>query len=187
MFTGIVEATGKILKKDAKRLSVERPALFDDIGLGSSIAVNGCCLTIADLQETSFSFDLTEETLKMTTFPLLREGDVVNLERAMKADARLDGHLVSGHIEGVGEVVDTGPEILKVRIQKEISNFVSDKGSIAIDGVSLTIAEITDGTVLRFAIVPFTNEHTIIRHYQPGTPVNVETDMLARARSRLLA
>lgn len=182
MFTGIVEATAPLLALADSHLTVGRPPQFDDVKLGSSIAVNGCCLTIVELDERSMGFDLTQETLAKTAFAALAPGSALNLERALKADARLDGHIVQGHCEGVGEVVAVAPEQLQVRIQKQFMKNVVPKGSIAIDGVSLTIAEL-QGDVLSFAIIPFTWEHTILRNYVPGSPVNIETDVLGRRLS----
>lgn len=179
MFTGIVEATAPILALSGSTLRVVRPPIFDDIRLGSSIAVNGCCLTVSVLDDGAMGFDLTAETLAKTTFSVKREGESVNLERAMPAGGRLEGHVVQGHVEGTGEVLEVSEGKLRVRIQKEFEKFVVPKGSIAIDGVSLTIADI-HGDVLTFAIIPFTWNHTVMHAYTPGTAVNVETDVLGR-------
>lgn len=179
MFTGIIEATAPILDVSLLSLTVVMPKEFSDVKLGSSIAVNGCCLTISGLHDGAMSFDLTSETMEKTAFGEKKAGDLVNLERAMKADARLDGHVVQGHVEGCGEVVSAGNGELNVRIQKEFKENVVPKGSIAIDGVSLTIASIDDN-LLTFAIVPFTWNHTIMASYSPGTKVHVETDILTR-------
>lgn len=181
MFTGIIEATAAILDVSSSGLTVALPAEFSDVKLGSSIAVNGCCLTISVLNDDAMGFDLSAETLVKTAFGTKKVGDMVNLERAMPAGGRLDGHVVQGHIEGRGEVVSASEAELKVRIQKEFKENVVPKGSIAIDGVSLTVASIDDD-VLAFAIVPFTWNHTIMRFYETGTPVNVETDVLTRQR-----
>lgn len=179
MFTGIIEATAPILALSGSALRVRRPELFTDIRLGSSIAVNGCCLTVSSLQADAMGFDLTQETLSKTTFFLKKEGDFVNLERAMPAGGRLEGHTVQGHVEGTGEALEVSEAKLTVRIQKEFKKFVVQKGSIAIDGVSLTIADIQDD-ILTFAIIPFTWHHTVMRHYRTGEKVNVETDVLGR-------
>lgn len=179
MFTGIIEATAPILSLTGKRLTVARPPAFDDIRPGSSIAVNGCCLTVAELTPADFTADLTEETLRRTTCALLTSGDAVNLERAVRAGDRLDGHVVQGHVETTGEVLRSAGELLEIRIQKEFMKNVFKKGSIAIDGVSLTVADIAED-VVRFAIVPLTADRTIIGGYVPGRRVNVETDVLTR-------
>lgn len=179
MFTGIIEATAPILALSGSALRVRRPEAWNDVRLGSSIAVNGCCLTVSSLEADAMGFDLTPETLAKTTFSRKKEGDPVNLERAMSSGGRLDGHVVQGHSEGRGEVVEAAEGILRVRIQKEFEKFVVKKGSIAIDGVSLTVADI-QGDVLSFAIIPFTWNHTVMRHYSPGEEVNVETDVLGR-------
>ncbi len=179
MFTGIVEATAPILQLTAAVLIVQKPTQFDDLKIGSSVAINGCCLTVVAMDDASLRFDLTDETLQKATFPHLQAGDWVNLERAMVAGGRLDGHIVQGHVEGTGTVVEASPGILRVRIQKEFMKNVVMKGSIAIDGVSLTIASIDDD-VIGFAIIPHTWEQTIMHRYQPGDEVNVETDVLTR-------
>lgn len=160
-------------------MTVGRPPAFTDIRPGASVALNGCCLTVFACTADTLEFDLTEETLQKTTLGSLRPAMRVNLERAVRADSRLDGHVVQGHVETTGEVVAIAGENLEVRIQKQFLNNVFPKGSIAIDGVSLTVADIR-GDVLCFAIVPFTASHTVMAGYAPGTRVNVETDILTR-------
>lgn len=179
MFTGIVEAQAPILAISGQKLRIQRPSQFTDVHLGSSVAVNGCCLTVAELSAEEMGFDLTPETLSKTTFSAKKNGEMLNLERAMVAGSRFDGHVVQGHVEGTGVVVQAQENKLQVRIPKEFKNFVVQKGSIAIDGVSLTIADIVDD-VLTFAIIPFTWSHTIMQHYTPGEEVNIETDVMGR-------
>ncbi len=179
VFTGIIETTALIRSITPSHLVLERPSLFDDCKLGSSIAVNGCCLTVIAMDEQEFSFDFTEETWNLTAFEEKRVGQSVNLERAMIAGARVDGHMVQGHIEGTGVVVECAKGILRVRIQKEFMKNVVPKGSIAIDGVSLTVAEIDDD-IIRIAVIPFTFDHTIMHDYAEGDHVNIETDILLR-------
>ncbi len=178
MFTGIIEATGKILEKTESTLSVERPVLFDDIMIGSSIAVAGVCLSIVRLDDTSMSFDVVQETLAKTNLGMKKVGDRLNLERALAASGRFDGHIVQGHVEATGTVQNAGP-LLTVDIPNELRHFIIAKGSIAIDGVSLTVVSM-EHTLCTIACIPHTMEKTTLGSLQPGDIVNIETDILGR-------
>ena len=194
MFTGIIEAVGRIAAiADAggdKRLTIDAGDLeMGAVKLGDSIATNGVCLTVTSLTGSGFSADVSRETLSLATLGALKTGAPVNLERAMRADSRFDGHIVSGHIDGTGEVVarheDARSIRLSVAVPEPLRKYTAHKGSICIDGVSLTINALSeDGVELN--IVPHTAAETIITHYQPGTRVNLEVDVIARYLERLL-
>ncbi|MCA1840344.1 MAG: riboflavin synthase [Actinomycetota bacterium] len=186
MFTGIVEATGHIGETSGSRLIVETP--FNDLSVGESIAVNGVCLTVAGLEGASFIADLSEETIGRTTLARLAPSVRVNLERAMKADGRFGGHIVQGHVDGVGSLIEIVEREASTEMWFEIPNdlrrFVIVKGSIAIDGVSLTISAETAG---RFcvAVIPHTLAATNLGALQAGDKVNIETDLIARYVERM--
>ncbi len=179
MFTGIIEATAKVLETGANKLVLERPAHFDDIKIGSSIAVSGVCLSIISFDERQMSFDVIETTLKKTKLGSLAVGDYANLERAMRADGRFEGHIVTGHSEGVGVVVAKKDTILTITIPSPLLPFIVLHGSITIDGVALTVAEISNAQ-LSVALIPHTLEHTTLGSLVPGSCVNLETDILGR-------
>jgi riboflavin synthase len=196
MFTGIVEHLGKIDALDAGaqggRLRVnlaDAPAIAREIKLGDSIAVNGCCLTVADFGDSSFSADLSGETLRRTSFGEKKTGDFVNLERPLAAGARLGGHFVQGHVDGTGRVTRLTSEgenwWLGVRVPEELRRYVAEKGSIAVDGISLTVARWQDGAA-EMAIVPFTYTHTNVQALALGDLVNLECDILAKYVESLL-
>jgi len=159
------------------------------IKLGDSISVSGCCLTVVEFSADHFSADLSGETLRRTSFGEKRPGGLVNLERPLAASARLGGHFVQGHVDGVGRVTRLAPEgdnwWLSVRVPEELRRYVAEKGSIAIDGISLTVARWQDGTA-DIAIVPFTYTHTSVRAMVPGDAVNLECDILAKYVESLL-
>lgn len=183
MFTGIVETTAKILTKSDSGLIVERPAMFDDIAIGSSISVGGICLSVVEFDDTSMRFDVVPETFAKTNLGGLMTGDYVNLERALRADGRFEGHVVQGHIEGTADVAEirkqkTGAELL-LSIPEDIMAFVIPKGSIAVDGVSLTVASV-EGNGCTIALIPHTLERTTLGDLQQGDRVNIETDILGR-------
>lgn len=195
MFTGIIQAVGQLLAMDKKtsdcRLTVHLDALArETIALGDSIAVNGVCLTAVTLDGGSFSADVSNETLAKTSLGHLKVGDRVNLELAMQVGGRLGGHIVSGHVDGVGEVLDRTPdgasERFRVRAPDALAKYIAEKGSITIDGTSLTVNGV-DGSIFDVNIVPHTIAHTIIGQYQSGTAVNLEVDVIARYLERLLS
>jgi riboflavin synthase len=194
VFTGIVQALGQIKSIEQrggdKRFVIEAEGLdLGGAGLGDSIAVNGVCLTAVDLQPGSFAADVSRETLALTTLDDAQPGDAVNLEPALTLSTPLGGHLVSGHVDGVGRLVSRHPEARSTRMVFELppalSRYVARKGSIAIDGTSLTVNDVEES---RFGvnIVPHTLENTIMGGYQPGTGVNIEVDLVARYLERLL-
>jgi riboflavin synthase len=196
MFTGIIEAVGRIDSLDRSetggRLRVDlaaAPEIASSLKIGDSIAVNGCCLTVVDFDSTHFSADLSGETLRRTSFGEKKCGDVINLERPLAAGARLGGHFVQGHVDGVGRVsrlARVGDNWwLSIRVPDELRRYVAEKGSIAIDGISLTVAAWNDG-IADIAIIPFTHEHTNVHRMRPGDAVNLETDILAKYVESLL-
>ena len=197
MFTGITEHVGKIESldhgKDGGRLRVSLSGsgeLAASMKLGDSISVNGCCLTVVEFGKDHFSADLSGETLRRTSFGEKKSGDLVNLERPLAANARLGGHFVQGHVDGIGRVTRLQPEgdnwWLSVRVPEDQRRYVAEKGSIAIDGISLTVARWQEG-IAHVAIIPFTYQHTNVRAMSPHDPVNIETDILAKYVESLLA
>ena len=187
MFTGIIEQVGVVTEltrgRETGRLSV-RADLLRDVVLGESIAVNGVCLTVTRVPGDTVSFDVSPETLSRTTLGDRRPGDAVNLERALRVGDRMGGHFVQGHVDGVGEVVRLTPlpeggATLAVHAPREALPYVVPKGSIAVDGVSLTVVDIIDG-VFTVAVVPFTLANTVLRESRPGSRVNIEADILAK-------
>lgn len=196
MFTGIVERIGRIesLERSAEggRLRIdlaEAPEIARALPPGSSIAANGCCLTVTEKTDTGFCADLSGETLRRTSFGELKAGARVNLERPLAAGAPLGGHFVQGHVDGVGRVArlaSEGPNWwLAVRVPQELARYVAEKGSIAIDGISLTVAGWRED-ILEAAIIPFTYAHTNLQGLTVGDPVNLECDILAKYVERLL-
>jgi|CXWL01.1.fsa_nt_gi riboflavin synthase len=178
MFTGIVETTANVLKNTRHHLVLQRPAIFDDIKIGSSIAVSGVCLSVVHFDDTSMSFDVVEETLHKTKLGSLKKGDRVNVERAMKASDRLDGHIVQGHVDATGIVEKTGNQ-LTVILPDHLTSSVFLKGSITIDGVSLTVASL-HGNQCSIAIIPHTLTVTTLADLREKDEVNIEIDILAR-------
>ncbi len=187
MFTGIVEAVAKIKalqkRENLYTLAVERPKIFDDIKIGDSIANDGVCLTVTAMKAGCCYFDLMKETLDATTLKHARPGGKLNLERAMKADARMGGHFVTGHVDAVGRIKDirTLPNYVEYRItlQKDLMRYVVPKGSVAIDGISLTVGEVKkDWFAVYF--IPHTLEVTTVGSKKAGDEVNIETDLLAK-------
>ncbi len=189
MFTGLVEETGKVQSfekgEKAWRLVLRAERVFEGIELGDSLAVNGCCLTVAalDREERTLEFDLLEETVRLTSFRILEPGLRVNLERSLLPTTRMGGHFVSGHIDGTGtvEVLEgRGSDVyLKIRYPEEFTSYVVYKGSIAIDGISLTVAE-AEGDSVAVWLIPHTLEVTQLGERQVGDPVNLEFDLLAK-------
>jgi len=195
MFTGIIEATGKIKSiqssADGARITIAVGKLdMSDVKLGDSIATNGVCLTAVACDQQSYSADVSNETLSRTVLGQYKSGDAVNLEKAMLPTTRFGGHMVSGHVDAISTVVSIKPNGNSVEywfaLSDEITAYVAEKGSITIDGVSLTVNAVTD-TQFRLTIVPHTIAETIIGKYQVGSPVNVEVDLVARYLERLLS
>jgi riboflavin synthase len=194
MFTGIIEALGSIADLQPRggdiALVVNTGKLdMADVALGDSIAVNGVCLTAIALSEGSFTADVSRETLSLTSLGHLSKGSKVNLEKALTLQTRLGGHMVSGHVDGLGEVVsrqnDGRSERFAIKAPDEIARYIAEKGSITIDGVSLTVNKV-DGSCFEINIVPHTLQETIISDYQSGTAVNLEVDVIARYLERLI-
>lgn len=194
MFTGIVEAKGTITQLEPRdgdvRLWVNAPDLdYSDVALGDSIATNGVCLTAVQLPGNGFAADVSRETLSLTTLTHWQPGTVVNLEKALTPQTRLGGHIVSGHVDGVGEVVSRQPdarsERFTLRVPKELAKYIAHKGSITVDGTSLTVNAV-NGDLFELNIVPHTLQWTIIDSYSAGTKVNLEVDVIARYLERLL-
>lgn len=194
MFTGIIEETGKIKlfaqTSGGAKLVVKAQKVLEDIKIGDSIAINGCCQTVTAFDENSFSVDVSRETLNITTFPNFQSGDEVNLERALMPTSRMGGHIVQGHVDCVGEFIrkiETGDFYeLYFKIPEQEARFVVHKGSIAIDGVSLTVAEINEN-IFKTAIIPHTFNHTTLSNLKSGAKVNIETDILGRYVEKLLS
>jgi len=193
MFTGLVEATGSVLSLESKgeqaRLTLVIP-FAAELALGDSVAINGCCLTVANLAPGGVSFDLLAQTLRVTSLGGLAAGSIVNLERAMMVGDRLGGHFVQGHVDGTAKITRleaSGQDhIVGVSLPPEIHRLCIDKGSLTLDGISLTIAELTPGGAV-FWITPHTWEHTHLHRAKIGQPMNLETDMLAKYVDKLLA
>ena len=194
MFTGLVEETGDFLALDhtsaAERLTVRAPAIAKDVRLGDSIAVNGCCLTVAAQEGNALTFDLLRETLDRTNLGQLAPGAPVNLERALAAHARLGGHFVQGHIDTASRVLGwekvNADHRLEIALPLEFARYVAFKGSIAIDGISLTVAEVHDASFVVW-IIPHTLAATNLRGKRIGELVNLEFDLLAKYVERILA
>lgn len=194
MFTGIVEAVGQLTaitpKGEDVTITVNVGKLdMSDVKLGDSIATNGVCLTVVDFNDTSYSADLSLETLKKSGFADYKAGDKVNLEKAMLPTTRFGGHIVSGHVDGVGEIVErniVGRAIeFWVELPEELNKYVAEKGSITVDGISLTVNDLRKNA-FKLTIVPHTTQETTIDSFQVGRKVNLEVDVLARYLERLL-
>ena len=194
MFTGIIEALGTVAALEKRggdvRLHIDSAALdMGDVILGDSIAVNGVCLTVVELGTNGFAADVSGETLNLTSIGSLAEGSRVNLEKAMRSGARFGGHMVSGHVDGLAQVVsrqsDARSERFRIKAPAELARYIAHKGSVTIDGTSLTV-NVVEGCEFELNIIPHTLENTIIGEYQTGTLVNIEVDIIARYLERLL-
>jgi riboflavin synthase len=194
MFTGIIEEVGEVLRllprQTGARLEIGCRTVLSDAAPGASIAVNGVCLTAVEVGAAHFSVDLAPETLQRSNLGVLRTGSLVNLERPLSLSARLSGHLVQGHVDGTGELqflreLGDGNWWLGVRVPPEVDRYLIHKGSITLDGISLTIAESGSGTV-SVAIIPHTYAVTNLRTREPGDRINIEVDMIARYVEKLL-
>lgn len=195
MFTGIVEELGSVERlseqEDAVRLTVRGPLVTSDVGHGDSISVNGCCLTVVDRDGEAFTADVMRETIVRTALAGLRPGDRVNLERAMAVGARFGGHIVQGHVDGVGRITERVPsenwEVVRVELPAELVRYVVEKGSITIDGTSLTVVDVFDEEpALTVSLIPETLRATTLGIKDVGDPVNLEVDVLAKYVERLL-
>ena len=194
MFTGIIEAVGTVRRLEPTagdlRFIIDAGSLdMSDVHIGDSIAVNGVCLTVIEFDSASFSADVSNETISLTSLNQLNAGSAVNLEKAMLPTTRMGGHLVSGHVDGMGVVVKKSEDARSIRLQievpAELRKYIAVKGSICIDGTSLTVNSVDD-RIIGLNIVPHTQERTVIQHYSRGTKVNVEVDLVARYLETLL-
>ena len=193
MFTGIIEELGTVAgledQGDAVRLTVQGPLVTSDAGLGDSISVNGCCLTVAEKDGESFTADVMKMTLDKTSLGSLEVGSRVNLERACTPQTRLGGHIVQGHVDATGSLVRRTPgehwELVEVTLPEEWRKYVVLHGSITVDGISLTVAELNDETFV-VSLIPETLARTTLGFRQPGDPVNLEVDIIAKHVERLL-
>ena len=194
MFTGIIEELGTItaVEKGAKsaRLTIKAEMIFGDMKLGDSIAVNGVCLTVTDFNHNTFSADVMNETLSRSGLGRLSAGSRVNLERAMQANGRFGGHIVSGHIDGTGEIIrkerDDNAVWLSVSAREQIMRYIVEKGSVTIDGVSLTVARVSEQH-FAVSIIPHTGKSTILLDKKPGDIVNLEIDIIGKYIERFLS
>lgn len=192
MFTGIVQALGRIARIETRggdlRLFVDATALDAEVALGDSVCVCGACLTVVAREAGTLAFDVSNETIALTTLGALRAGDGVNLEPALRLSDRLGGHLVSGHVDGVGHVVSIEPDARSQRWMFEIpaalSRYIAAKGSVCVEGVSLTVNEVA-GNRFGVNLIPHTIEATTFRHKRVGDAVNIEVDLIARYLERL--
>ena len=187
MFTGIVEELGTVASRTGSRMVVRCRKVLEDVELGASIAVNGCCLTVVDwsVDEHWFAADVTEESYARTQLGDLEPGSPVNLERPVRLQDRLGGHLVQGHVDAVGEIVRPAPD-LRVRVPETLHRYLVEKGSVTVDGVSLTVVD-PDPDGFTVAVIPHTAEVTTLGTKGTGDRVNIEVDVMAKYAERLLA
>lgn len=190
MFTGLVEITGRVISLQTRgeqaRLNVDIP-FAHELELGESVAVNGCCLTVASIEKNSIAFDLLAQTLSLTSLGALQESSLVNLERALLPTTRLGGHFVQGHVDATGSILDLSPRgqdhRLEISLPEKVQRYCIPQGSIAIDGISLTIAELHEHSAV-FWIIPHTIARTNLKDKTTGSPVNLEADLLAKYAAR---
>jgi len=200
MFTGLVEEKGSITAVedlgDSVRLTIRGPVVTSDAGHGDSISVNGCCLTVMSQDGDTFGADVMKESLDKTSLGDLVIGDEVNLERATQAGARLGGHIVQGHVDGTGRVLDRTPsehwEVVRIAVPQELARYLVDKGSVTVDGTSLTVVQVVDAVAgedawFSVSLIPTTLADTTLGTKAPGDRVNLEVDILAKYVERLLA
>jgi riboflavin synthase len=196
MFTGIIEEVGRVAAikttSRGRRLTIAGSKLVRELMLGDSIAVSGVCLTAVDIDKDSFSADLAQETWRRTSFSRLKAGALVNLELPMRANDRLGGHIVQGHVDGTGTLISLkqvsggNDFLLSLRVPSELTRYIVPKGSLAVEGISLTVAEI-EGTEVRIAIIPHTAEVTNLPQLRPGDPLNLEVDLIAKYVEKMIA
>lgn len=189
MFTGIIEEKGTVKDKGEGFLAIEAKNVLEDLKIGDSVAVNGVCLTAVDLSPDSFSVEVMPETLRLTNLGQLNFGDGVNLEKATRLGGRLGGHLLSGHIDGLGRLTEKVKEgnawLMRFEVTPSISKYMIKKGSVAVDGISLTITDVSDGD-FTVSIIPHTFEVTTLGEKEPGYEANIEVDMIAKYIERLM-
>ncbi len=193
MFTGLIEEIGEVKEIQnrglARRMIVAASAVLDDLAVDDSIAVSGVCLTVIHVSDTGFQVEAVEETLRKTTLGTLRNGSKVNLERALRFSDRLGGHLVQGHVDSIGQITDVHPQevgrLIAVAIPTRLSKYVISEGSIAIDGVSLTVARLRENTAT-ISLIPHTLQKTTLGELKSGTKVNIEVDLIGKYIEKLL-
>ena len=185
MFTGLIEELGSFLYREGKRFRFEANLVLEETKIDDSISVNGCCLTVVDIGDGWWEADAVEETVSRTSLGDLVPGDSINLERAVRSIDRLGGHMVQGHVDGVGTVLTPGPD-LRVRVPENLTRYLVEKGSITVDGVSLTCFDVRDGA-FGVALIPHTLSVTTLGSYNEGDNVNIEVDVIAKYVERLLA
>lgn len=193
MFTGIIEEVGKvkmIQRGNITKIAVECKKVLDGVKIGDSIAVSGVCLTVTNIGKDLFTSDIMYETLKTSNLRSLNIGSIVNLERALSISGRLNGHIVTGHVDTVGTIIDknkiNGTTTFKIKIDERYSKYVADKGSIAVDGISLTVVE-SSASYFTVSIIPHTENNTNLNVKRIGDTVNIEVDILSKYAERLLA
>jgi len=195
MFTGIIEEVGRVTsitnENDNRRLTVSASHLVKELKKGDSIAVSGVCLTAVEITPKSFGADLAEETWARTSFSRIKPGALVNLELPMRADGRFGGHIVQGHVDGTGkflaldEIQDADNYWLRIEVPSVLTRYVVNKGSLSIEGISLTVAKV-EGTQVTVAIIPHTTEMTNLKSLKPGDPVNLEVDLIAKYVEKMM-
>jgi riboflavin synthase len=192
MFTGLIEEVGNVVaapNKAEDQLTIAAPQLAQQVRKGDSIAVNGCCLTLSSLQDNTLGFDLLQETIARTNLKNLERGNSLNLERALSVDQRLGGHFVQGHIDCVSPIVSfekRGSDFrLEIELPREFARYVASKGSIAVNGISLTVAEVLPTSFIAW-IIPYTKENTNLNRAKRGDLINLEFDILAKYVERML-
>lgn len=191
MFTGIIEEIGIVKSIKSKVITIEANKIFDDLKLGDSVAVNGTCLTISSFSNKIFNADITTETLSRTNLGDLKSGFKVNLERALTLNGRLGGHIVSGHIDGVGFIKNISKSendiILKIEVSANLMKYIIEKGSVAVDGISLTVAKVDNNkNSFSVAIIPHTLKETVLYYKKAGDKVNIENDIIGKYVEKLL-
>jgi len=193
MFTGIVEEIGEIVGLqpigNGKKIGIKAKRILDDLKVEDSVCISGACQTVIKIEGSNFWVEAVGDTLQKTTFGKLVNGSKVNLERALTLNTRLGGHLVSGHVNGIGDIVRITPKgdnwFYHIKIDPQLMKYCINEGSIAVDGVSLTIAEIT-GNEIRISLISHTKNNTIFQYYKPGTKINIEVDLIAKYLESLI-
>jgi riboflavin synthase len=196
MFTGIIEEVGRVaaiaVNGERRRVTIACAKILPELKVGDSVSVSGVCLTAVEIVGESFSADLAQETWRRTSFARLKMGALVNLELPMRADGRFDGHVVQGHVDGMGTVISFAPIAggsdyeLTINVPAELTRYIVNKGSLAIEGISLTVAAV-EGIEVRVAIIPHTAEVTNLRSLGKGDPVNLEVDVVAKYAEKMMA
>lgn len=194
MFTGIIIETGTVESIDKAsgitRLSIATPSIHEDAVVGDSIAINGVCLTVVDISDNTLSFELSDETIRTTNLGTIKKGEIANLEPSLRADGKLGGHFVTGHIDTTGIILSkriVGETIeLDIEIPNEFLPYMIDRGSVAVDGISLTVVKVMDRS-FRLVIIPHTEKVTNIKDKKPGSTVNIETDILGKYIRKFLS